>query len=1801
MKSLIAFFSLSVLSLVLFSCGPSNSVKVDSFTPTGKVEKLTNFVIEFSEDLAPPDQQDKWLDDEFVTFTPPIAGKFKWTNANTLVFSPDVPLEPLQSYSAKINPKVLFNTKFSSDFEEYDFHTPYFDVTKADFFWTNIAHQAYKLSVQANLHFNYPVDPSGLKKYLEVKRAGNVVENYSIVTDKSADVIALNFGEIDQTDKKQKFSITIKKDLQSVLGKEGLAEDRTFESTLPPITKLAITGVSSGFNGNTGWIEVSTTQTVDKNKLEKYVTTDPAKKLTFLVNDNQFRIETDLDNVQTVDLLIKKGLPGLYGGELEFDYQQKVSMVNVKPSINFADKKGKYLMLGGEENLEVNAVNINEAEIEVSRVFKNNLLHFLNRYSYSYYDDYYYGYNSEYHVGDYGKSLYTEKKKFGSSNNWLNSFTVNLSKAIDGKYMGIYVVSVRSEEKRWISDSKMVALSNLGIIAKSSGDEIIVFVNSIATTDPVEGVEISVISSNNQIILSGKTDREGIIRFKDVKKKTEGFYPRLITAETDKDFNYIDLHESMIETSRFDVGGITQYAADFNTFLYMPRNLYRPGEQVDLSGIVRNDKIKIVKDIPVLIKVITPTGKTFDEYKKDLNEEGSFEISFQLPQYAQTGGYVAQVYTGSKQLIGTYSFSVEEFVPDKIRLTLKSDKETAKPGDHVSISVDAEFLFGAKAADLKWETDIQLQHRSYYSKKYPRFDFTRSSIKNPTIDNTMLDGTLDSKGQATIEYDIPKDVVSGGVITGTAYVSVFDLTGRTITRNVSFDVFPKDYFIGIKAPGYYFGTNDKLEFQFVTVNPDDKPINNFKAAAKLVRFEWQTVLKKDRNGQYYYASEQKPIDEWSKSIEINGETTFSFSVSRSGRYELRISKQGSSDYVSKTFYAYGWGTSTASSFEVDKEGRVEIVFDKKEYEPGDEAKVLFTCPFSGKMLVTLERNGVQDYRYINVDSRSAEMKIPLLNDYMPNIYVTATLFKKHDRNNHTPFLVGHGFASLKVVKKENRLPVTITAPKKIKPRTTQEIVIKTEPQRNIYITLAAVDEGILQIKNFQTPDPYKFMYAKRPLKVNSYDLYKLLLPEIVSSSSSPGGGDMEEQLKKRTTPVIAKRFNLLSVWSGIKKTDGDGVVKIKLSIPQFNGDVRLMAVAYTGEKFGAAEEHIKVADDLIIQPQIPRFLSTNDSLVTPVSIINSMNSKANVDVTLKVDGPLKITSSKTQSLQINPGATGRVTFKIASGSETGVGKIIIETSGAAKVKEETEIGVRPISPLLVETGSGIISGGKEIDVQIPSNFMKGTVKTTLTISKFPAVRFAKQLKYLVGYPYGCIEQTVSKLFPQLYFEELAKLVAPEYYKTTNPVYYVKEGIRKIESMQLYDGSMAYWQGGTYSNWWGSVYAAHFLFEAKKAGYDVSESVLNKLLSYISGKAKAHSTYDYYYYTGTGRTVRKIANKEILYSLYVLAMANKGDISTMNYYKARPHLLSEDSRYLLAGAYALMGRWNAYYEIVPNAYEPIKPLRLTGGCFDSDIRANAIMLNVLLQVEPTSNQIPYIIKYLSQNADRMYSTQERSFAFLALGKAASINANTDVTIDISVNNTSLDKFTGKDLTIADEKLNGGKIKLKSSGKGNVYYFWSAEGIKLNEKVKEEDSNVRVRREFYSYKTGRKIVDNTFYQGELLVCKISLAGMERSAENVVITDMIPAGVEIENPRLNAATDLNWKPQYPINVQYMDIRDDRLLLFTNLDRNRNREFYYLLRVVNQGTYQLPVIGAEAMYDQEFHSYNGAGVIKILPRLGE
>ncbi len=1789
------FLFIAVLSTAwLHGCGSSSDVEVVSFSPQGETPLLTTIEVEFSRDLAPSDKQNVWLTETYLEFEPAIPGRFKWTSGRRMIFSPETPLEAIQEYTAEVTDAVLFGADLSADFDAFSFHTPDFDAVRAEVFWTHVPHEYYTVTVQANLYFNYPVQPGKLREHLAVLCDDEPIGDIQIVSDQPAEVIAVAFGEMKQKDAEQVFTIRVEEGLMSVVGKKPLQDTREFRTALPPITQLAVTGVASGYDGNTGWIEVATTQMVDEEALPQYVRVDPERPLQFFVSDNIFRIEGDFENEQTVDLIIEKGLPGLFGGVLEQEYRQQVSFVDIQPAVNFADRRGRYLLRGGAENLEVHAVNIDELEVEAHEVFANNILHFLSQNRWYSYD---YGYNPNYHVGDFGRELFRETIPLSSSRNWLGRHVISVDRVLESRHKGIYVIRVSSSEDRWIQDSKIVAISDLALIARVADDQITVFVNGIADARPVEGVDISVISSNNQTLFEGRTDAQGMVRFDDVRARSEAFTPRLVTAETHDDFNFLDLDDTRVETSRFDVGGLTQPSREFVTFLYGERDLYRPGETLNISAIVRTEDIRTVADVPVILKILSPRGRTFREYKLVLNAEGSFEQAVDIPDYALTGVYNVELYTGGDRLIGSSSFSVEEFVPDKVRVQLSAPERQYRPGQEVVVSVDAEYLFGARAANLRYEADVQLRHRPFRSESFPDYDFSEHSVKNSRIERTTLEGTLDSEGRTELRYTIPADIRAGGILEGAMYVSVFDLTGRTVNRVQPFTVYPNSTMIGIKSPGRYFGVNRQLDFRFVAVDQNDQAQRNFKADVRLVRLEWQTVLKKKPSGRYYYASEEKEILEWEKRVTLNGETPYSVAVRRSGKYELRIAKAGINTYQKTTFYAYGWATATASSFEVDREGRVDIIFDKDSYRPGENAKVLFMCPFGGRLLITVERSGVYHHQYVDVDQRSVEITLPVRADYLPNAYVTATLFRPHNGDRETPFLVGHGFASMTVERKENRLPLSISAPRRVKPGTRQTITINTASQRDVYVTLAAVDEGILQITDYQSPDPYDMMYARRALQVSAHDIYKFLLPEIVSGSSSTGGGDMLEQARKRTNPITTRRFKLFSYWSGIRKSDASGKVRVSLNLPQFNGEARLMAVAYTGDRFGAAEHSMKVADDIILEPQVPRLLTAGDSLLMPVTVINTTDRRGKVRVSLETDGPLTLCSDARASVTVPANGTVQALFSVRAGEMPGAASIRLTASGIDDVRETIDLAVRPRVPFSVEHRSGVLRDRKSVTLPRADGYIRGTRDVRLTVSPFPAIRFADKLRRLVGYPHGCIEQTVSRAFPQLYLEEVLKFAAPEHYRQHNPVYYVNEAIRRVESMQRYDGAMSYWPGGSEPSWWGSVYAAHFLIEARKAQYRINEKVLQRLLRHIGKQAKKRETYDYVHRRGTGRTIELKARKEILYSLYVLALAGKQDLSTMNYYKSRPHLLTRDTRYLLAGAYALAGKWSSYHQTIPEIFRAALPERETGRSFDSELRANAVMLNVLLEVDPSNRQIPDILRWIAGRAENMYSTQETAFVMLALGKAARRSADANISVSVLVDGKKRATFSGKSLVLGEKEIGTGTVKLRASGGGEAYYFWYAEGVKLRGDVEEIDANMRVRRRYYDYRSGQPVSGNEFRQGQLIVCKLSLAGEGRSIDNVALTDVVPAGFEIENPRLRPSTALGWSLSNPMKIEYTDVRDDRLILFTSLDGGKTGEFAYLLRVVNAGRFILPPVAAEAMYDPAFRSYHGAGVVNVRP----
>jgi uncharacterized protein YfaS (alpha-2-macroglobulin family) len=483
------------------------------------------------------------------------------------------------------------------------------------------------------------------------------------------------------------------------------------------------------------------------------------------------------------------------------------------------------------------------------------------------------------------------------------------------------------------------------------------------------------------------------------------------------------------------------------------------------------------------------------------------------------------------------------------------------------------------------------------------------------------------------------------------------------------------------------------------------------------------------------------------------------------------------------------------------------------------------------------------------------------------------------------------------------------------------------------------------------------------------------------------------------------------------------------------------------------------------------------------------------------------------------------------------------------------------------------------------------------------------LEYLLVYPYGCVEQITSGAFPQLYAAELSSALSKNRgaaaftSKNTRSIANenIQAAISRLQSMQMYNGALSYWPEGGYESWWGTTYAAHFLLEARKAGFGVSDVVLDRMMSYLQQQVKLKKMEEYFYYNEQGtRLSKKIAPKEVAYSLYVLALAGEADIASMNYYKSNNEVLAIDSRYLLASTYLLLGDHAGHKALLPNSFTGEKSVNAFGGSFYSYIRDEAIALNMLLETDPKNAQIPIMAKHLSEQmkAQQYLNTQERAFGLLALGKLAKKNNESNMKADIKMGNTLLASFNGEDVVLTKNLANK-TISIQPSGNGSLYYFWQAEGLSATGQVSEEDSYLQVRKTFLD-RFGKPVSGTSFRQNDMVVVKITLATTDGSSvQNVVITDMLPAGFEIENPRIASLPEMSWASN-AASPAHFDVRDDRINFFTTAT-GATQTFYYVVRAVSKGTFNMGPVSADAMYNGEYHSLSGSGQIQVMDKGGE
>lgn len=1734
-----------------------------------------------------------WIDAPYISFEPAVEGKFRWLNKNELQFAPSSPLPYATAITANLNKSILdLNPQYKKwkGNTQFEFTTQSLQLENAFSAW---AKEGSKVGCKITTQFNMPIDGNDLANAMEIKIDGKQYA-YEVLDKSYSRTHDLMLSEDPNNEAQHKLEVVL-------LPTKNFNKQRSKKTaTLYPIKELKITKIEAKADGLISGINIYASQKLNVDDLKSKLKITP--KINYEIEPTYygcFLKSNDLKIGNNYKVELKKGLIGELGGKLKKQFTQNTSLGEITPEIKFQNSKAIYLTPAGNELVSVRMVNTPKVKISVYKVFQNNLLHFLNRGK-SWDSHYHYDRetrNSEYYDYQYystdgmGQLVHEEVLQTDQ----LPSIGINKMLKINFKDKladkdGVFVVQIEDEDKFYISDSKLISLSDIGIITKEDKDNIYVFLNSIATAKSMPGVEVSLISTHNQLIVKQTSGSDGIAKFSK-SAFTEGFIPRLVTVKNGSDFNYINLSSSRYMTSRYDVGGKREGGANYDLFMYAERGLYRPGEQVHFAGIIRDYDWQLTPKMPINVVLKSPNGKEYATVRTQIDDQGMFTADFNISATSMTGTYHAQVTTGKDIYLGSKSVQVEEFMPDRIKVDIEMDKTEFELGEKIEATILAKNYFGPPAADNNYQLEYTVNRSQFHSKKHSDYNFYLN-YQYAVSGDEFLEGKTDAEGKITFEKELKeKGLKNMGTLNARLYATVFDETGRPVHKSKRFKIKTQDVFIGNKYVDRWVGTRKPIAIPLLAVDADENSIAQ-EVEIEVVQYQWHSTLRYS-GGRYRYESQKEEItvEEKEVTIQKNG-SVYYFTPKTSGNYEVIVRVPNTKFSKNIKFYAYSYEDTNNSSFEVNNEGSIDISFDKESYKVGEKATAILSLPFDGKVLISTERDNVMSHVYMDSKNKTVRYPITVSDKNVPNTYVSATLIKPHLESG-IPLTVAHGFESFTVAPSNGKLDVKIKAAEKSRSKTKQKINIKSKP--NAHLTVAVVDEGILAIGNQKTPKPYDYFYAKRALNVESGDLYPYLFPEITAT-----GGDaemMESEMANRQNPMKNKRVKLVSFWSDILKTDASGNASFEIDIPQFSGSLRIMAVGSKNQMFGSAQQQMVVADPIVISSAIPRFLSMNDEWMMTVNVSNTTDKAAKGKVNISTQGPLTVQGDANATIEIPANSEKEVVFMVKAGQQLDQAKVVASVEALGETfTESTDITIRPAASLEKQYSSGIVKGGQTKTLDFATNFLPSSAKHKVCVSNSPLVQFTEDFDNLVRYPFGCLEQTVSKAFPQLYFEDLVQAVYAEGSKSVdrNEIKRnVQHAIDKIRTMQLSNGGLTYWPNSGNENWWASAYAANFLIEAKAKGYQVNNRMLNKLLDYLKYKLKKKEKFVYYY---NGSLKKDIVRKETAYSLYVLALAGQPDVSSMKYYLNHPTELSMDAKYLIASAFIMKGDITSARQLLPGAFQGEKSVPVSGGSFYSYIRDIAISTNALLHAQPNHPQIPDLVKLLSQEmGNKKYlNTQESAFGFMALGKYAEQNPKGSATAQLVQNGKTLLTFDGEDICYSQKETDGA-MELKVSGEGSVYYFVESQGIPTDGKVKDRDNYLQVRRTFLN-REGKLISNNVFNQNELIVVKITLKSLTgKRIENVAVTDILPAGLEIENARITEMPDLDWV-NASMKYDHRDIRDDRIHFFTTASASQ-KTFYYLTRAVTPGNYQLGPVSADAMYNGEYHSYYGSGEVVVQP----
>ncbi|UCC43186.1 MAG: hypothetical protein JSU65_08525, partial [Candidatus Zixiibacteriota bacterium] len=1640
---------------------PDHNVRVESLSTRGTVQPATNIAIKFSNDLVPRDSLNRPVHRIPVEFSPDIPGQARWAATDVLMIYPGQPLRPATQYQVIVRAGGGYvNGNAIGQDQKFSFRTPPLAVEVVRYSAQRTRGNPRQARLLFELEFNYPVERQQLQRALHIEGHRDATRStLSVIWPDSAldgtpltpeaSQFRLATEPFDLRKGEQQYQVTIQQGLRCAGCGLGLAADYTYTMKVPrnPRLDLWVEQVQAQRPGKQGSIVLQFSAPVPTEEIRNHVSLDPTVPFTVERSWRGALLRGYFKPQAVYTVNIAAGLMSNDGALLERDYSGRVQMGDLPPSIRFTSP-GLYLPSDGSRLLEIATTNVDTLTIEISQVFANNLVTYMATGADR-------GGRSRGSKDPFGRSSFVMDFPLEARKNQELISTVDVGAIIGDTLRGVFIVSARTKTRRWTSDSRHVMITDLGVMARMSESYLMVWTNTLSQAEPVSRATVKLFSRNNQLLLEGRTNSKGVVVFADITDQIEGFQPFLITVEKDGDLSYLRLDNTRLPTGDFDVSGRPYLTEGYEAFLYMDRGVFRPGETAHLVAMVRGEDGARPASFPYLVKIADPRGRAFREYRLTADQTMS-SIDINLPADILTGRYQVTASLSDDHVLGQAGFLVEEFVPDRIKVTVETDRSLYQTGDTISVTVNGHMLYGAPAAGCKVTSEIILSPQDFRPVGYAAYSF-RESDRESSVKKTALGETqLSDSGMVRFQHVVAEGHRPPGQLSATVWATVSEAGGRSVSSNASATVYPYGRYVGIRTDlEGYARIGEPVNAHIIVLHPDGQSVTADSVEVMFSRLVYNSMLQRQSDGSYRFVSEQtvEPIDSLWVSIDADGATA-SFTPADYGRYQIVVTDRESGHAADIQFFATGWGRVPWSLAEPD---RLQLDLDQSDYLPGSRARLQVRAPFSGRVLVTIENEAVQDYLIVDLPENTAEIKIPVKRDYSPNVYISATLIRPAgDIHKYAPARA-FGMVPLMVTARDRRLDMVVEAPAEVRPRSTLSLGITTNGSHETVLTVAAVDAGILQLTDFTTPDPFGFFYGKRRPALNGYDLYSLVYPETERAGShlSPPGGVAADRQMRHLNPFAARRVNVVSLWSGVVGVDSTGRARVDFDVPEFNGQLIVMAVAGDDDRFGSSSSSLLVREPIIIQESFPRFVSPGDEVNGLVTVFNGLDTAATILVDADIAGAAELTASSSQQVFLERRQQGSVIFGFKSGLAPG--KIDVNIHARAGTEESHvsfELANRPAVSLTTEFGSGVVQADSPAVFTLPGGWVEGTGEYILRTSSLGAVQFARNIEYLLRYPYGCVEQTTSALFPLLYFDDLAKVVRPELFGGRGHEYYLAEGIDRLLRFQQSSGAFSYWPGSERIHHWSSIYAAHFLIEAKLAGYDVEKSGYKKAVRFLENIAR-------------NRQFSDVTTEHRIYACLALAKAGELEkkefnfLSTVNSIELPPY-----SAYQLAAALALAGDVDHAREIVPFDIQPDLSEPDHGGNFSSGVRTNAILLDLLLEVDPHNPSTAALAKSLLEQArfNRWYNTQATAFALVSLGKYFSRTEPADFVGKVSIEGGESYRIDATDFSVSSEDMGGRKITIQIDGQGPCFYYWQASGVPTAPMLLEYDRGVVVRREY-----------------------------------------------------------------------------------------------------------------------------------------